>query len=1027
MVDDTRSGVSSVNTEALEAIVAELVTKPRHEKVRGHLLRLLTDGLGADATSIDFERPLPEVRGRVDALLGRTVFEIKSDLIRERNDAERQLGSYLPQREAETGQRFVGIATDGAEFRVYMVRDGRLDELGQFKPKVNEPRALLAWLESVVALSDEIPPDVISIQRELGRHSIAYHRAIREIGALWNDLKDDPEANLKRDLWNRLLRVAYGTDIEAPALFFQHTYLTIVAKAIATVALLDTLPGSGATLLEGKDFRDLGIVGAVESDFFDWVLLHPRGGDLVMEIARQANRFRLRDIQVDILKGLYESLIDPEQRHDLGEYYTPDWLAERICEVAIRDPLNERVIDPACGSGTFLFHAIRRLLAAAQAAGISPAEAITRAEEKVTGIDVHPVAVIFARATYLLALMPTLQQDRPDSLSVPVYLGDALQWNAREFMNLHDLEIIVPAPGEAVRAEGGTISVEDSGERVVLRFPMNLAREPGLFNETLEEMLSLAGREQSIDSLTAWLARRGIADGPDLRMLCETYGAFRALQAQGRNHIWGYVARNLSRPIWLATEQQKADVVIGNPPWLDYRAMNPAVQRRFREEMKAAGLWAAKTHGAAFDLSAYFFARAVHLYMRQSGRIAFVMPYAAMTRKAYEPFRRGAFKAHGHIGAQVRFTDAWAFPQPDVEPLFKVPSCVLFAERSPLARPLPRQVQFFSGHLPRRDARPEEAAAALTGRSGPWPADEGLGGSPYRKSFRAGAKLDPRRLVLVEPVQAGRLGSNPSVPLVRGRTGSLDKKPWKEVPPPQAPVEAEFLRPIYLGESIAPYRLLRPVLGVIPWDEQSRELLTSDKASRRGYSRLSSWLATAERLWHEHGKGRTSFAEKIDYYHLLSTQFPIRGPRIVYSKAGINAAAAVVRDDRAIIDHMLYWARVESEGEGQYLTVIFNSEATRARVERYQAMGQWGARHFDKVMFNLPIPKFDSNIKLHRDLAVVAERAEKVAAAVPLKEGEHFTRARKRIRDALRADGVADELDKLVERLLSDKPQQIAA
>jgi hypothetical protein len=90
-------------------------------------------------------------------------------------------------------------------------------------------------------------------------------------------------------------------------------------------------------------------------------------------------------------------------------------------------------------------------------------------------------------------------------------------------------------------------------------------------------------------------------------------------------------------------------------------------------------------------------------------------------------------------------------------------------------------------------------------------------------------------------------------------------------------------------------------------------------------------------------------------------------------------------------------------------------------------MGQWGARHFDKVMFNLPIPRFDPTMKLHRDLAAAADRAEKVAAIVTLEEGEHFTRARKRIRDALRADGVAGEIDQLVERLLETKPQQIAA
>ena len=183
-------------------------------------------------------------------------------------------------------------------------------------------------------LSEEIAPDVPSIRRELGRESVAYLRAMREIEALWNGVRDHPEAKLKRDLWNSLIRVAYGGDVDAPSLFFQHTYLTPVAKAIATVALLDVLPASGAALLAGTGFRDIGVIGAVESDFFDWILLHPRGADLAMEIARHANRFRLRDIQVDILKGLYESLIDPEQRHDLGEYYTPDWLAERICKAA---------------------------------------------------------------------------------------------------------------------------------------------------------------------------------------------------------------------------------------------------------------------------------------------------------------------------------------------------------------------------------------------------------------------------------------------------------------------------------------------------------------------------------------------------------------------------------------------------------------------------------------------------------------------------------------------------------------------
>src|ERR1019366_1579326 len=111
-----------------------------HEKVRGNLLRLLTDGLGAASEDITFEQQLNRfrVRGRIDALLGRTVFEIKSDLRREKKDADRQLELYIRDREAETNRPWIGVATDGADYYVAMLRDDKLLELGTFKPKADE-------------------------------------------------------------------------------------------------------------------------------------------------------------------------------------------------------------------------------------------------------------------------------------------------------------------------------------------------------------------------------------------------------------------------------------------------------------------------------------------------------------------------------------------------------------------------------------------------------------------------------------------------------------------------------------------------------------------------------------------------------------------------------------------------------------------------------------------------------------------------------------------------------------------------
>ena len=310
----------------------------------------------------------------------------------------------------------------------------------------------------------DLPPRPETVKRELGRGSLAYGLARARLFELWAEVASKPEVRVKHDLWAALLEQVYGAAIADDELFIQHTYLTIVAKTMATRVLGIELP-TAQHLITGKSFQDAGISGAVESDFFDWVLIAGSPDDLVNRIAAQVARFRLREVQTDVLKGLYESLIDPQQRHDLGEYYTPDWLAARICDHVISQPLEERVFDPACGSGAFLFHAVKRILSAAQAAGMSNRQAITRCCEKVVGVDIHPVAVLIARVTYLLALgEDTLQGDRP-TISIPVYLGDSLQWNTAGF--LAEREVLVNVP------DGPTLHFPHAVARALLSTPLS--------------------------------------------------------------------------------------------------------------------------------------------------------------------------------------------------------------------------------------------------------------------------------------------------------------------------------------------------------------------------------------------------------------------------------------------------------------------------------------------------------------------------------------------------------------------------
>jgi hypothetical protein len=443
--------------------------------------------------------------------------------------------------------------------------------------------------------------------------------------------------------------------------------------------------------------------------------------------------------------------------------------------------------------------------------------------------------------------------------------------------------------------------------------------------------------------------------------------------------------------------------------------MSADLQKRFKELAKAERVHVGGKFGTQSDLSALFTVRSVALYLRSGGRIAFVMPLAALTRGQFERFRSGSF-----AGARIAWDEAWTMND-DVQPLFPVPSCVVFGRRRATSKALPDKVRAYSGVLPYRDAPEAIADKCLTVEEGaPKPA-EGVfkGGSSYRASFRQGATLVPRMLCLVERKAMGRVGGNPDAPSVASRRSTQEKQPWKSLAGVEHQVEAEFLHPVLLGESILPYRVFRPFEGVVPVTKEGA-VLDATAAANRGFAGLHGWMTAAEKIWDDNADSDMKLIERWNYHNELGAEFPIKKLRVVYAKAGTLPAACVIRDDASVIDHMLYWAVPASEAEAGYLTAILNSETARARISKLQARGQFGARHFDKVMFTLPIPRFDAKSALHEELAATAREAERIAAEVELPEAVKFQRARALVRKALLDAGVASRIDKLVARLLGD-------
>lgn len=980
-------------------------------------------------------------RRRIDILTGATVIEVKKELTAAiRNEAEPQLKGYISNRIELTGGRYNGILSDGRTWALYELdpASGELAERSELViSAVEDLDRLVSWLSAVLATDHGLTPTPQMIEERLGVASPAYAQDHAYLTGLYDALIDDATVGIKRSLWARLLRSALGTGFDATQgrLFIDHTMLVIEATVIAHALMGFTeeeLMADPAAMLEGGKFTEHDIHNAVEAGFFDWLLVHPDGRKFIRQLIRRVAVFDWDKAQHDVLKHLYESVVNSATRKTLGEYYTPDWLAEAVIEHAVgEDVLDTRVLDAACGSGTFVFHAVRKYLAAADAAGYDPIKAISGVQSHVFGLDIHPVSVALARTTYLMALGPRLT-GRRGTITVPIFLGDAVQWASDASVAADTIKIPVEAHDLAnTAAEPTLIDIEQT-----LVFPLSSIDDPGTFDRLTTALTDLAqtvtDKSKKRPSAASILSSFSISpSSDDGKILTETFNLLCDLHAEGRDHIWSFFVRNQVRPLWFSLPGRKVDVLVGNPPWVSYRHMTEAMQSKFQTFCTQRNLWHGRALATHQDLVALFIVRACELYLRDGGTFGLVTPLAVLDRQQYEGFRTGSWGTY----ERGEITEWWDLEKVRPQP-FPVPAGAAFgirhaydgvgidsADEPPHGSPNTK-----TAFVGRTGATWEITAPRFTrtteaciGRS----ADD-TAVSPYSEVARQGANLVPRYLFLVDRVAGGgRLGHATNKQPIASHRSSGENLPWKDRPDLHGSVEKQFIRTTLLGESIAPFRLLNPVETVLPL-ANGQVMVQSSIDKNPG---LAQWWGAANAEWDAHKTGQNrarniTLTQQADHMGKLTRQLNGAKHRVLYTKSGNTLAAARISDPEHIVDHLLYWIPARNESEAVYLTAVLNAPAVTAAVAQYQSRGLFGARHFDKYVWLLPIPQYNGQLQLHQKIVELGRQAEEVAVAVDIRPDVKFQAARRLIRQALIAEGVLGAIDAVV-RLWLSAPSEI--
>lgn len=602
---------------------------------------------------------------RIDMLCGRVVTEYKAPGVLATaagyDSALEQAKDYIEQLSVEFGEPvsdYFGIVLDGQHVG-FVHHDPEHGWLLSARQEWNE-RGALAVLERFRAHSKH-PLDAEKIAEALGPQSLP---AKALLPPLVEALRDPTgKTSLLFSEWQRLFGQAVGTEAhqypgvvdwaaklgvainaqdrtELSRLFFAlHTYYALVIKVI-TADVVGTIRSRSLTLfaqqlqsatpaerlemvrqLENNVlFERFGISNFMEGDFFAWYLEQFDGkvAEGVAVLAGAVTQFEpstplLSPSKVtDLYKRLYQGLVPDRIRHDLGEFYTPDWLADYVLErVGFTATPRARLLDPACGSGTFLVRAIKALRAGG---GIQPRELIAHVRDhNLVGFDLNPLAVTAARANLILALIDELAGTE-ETLSLPVYLADSIYSPELE--------------------QGSYVYRLDTDRgRLEMRFPDALVRSDDFGNvlREVEQFMFEDGDKPRAEDLpaTSLVVRYGLVD---------FYRQIWELDEQEWNKVWCRIIGNR----FAAVVVGKFDFVVGNPPWVVWSNLPASYREAVKHVCDRYNIFSddAWVGGIESDISTVMTYAAADRWLRTSGALGFVITQSVFKTKSAQGFRR---------------------------------------------------------------------------------------------------------------------------------------------------------------------------------------------------------------------------------------------------------------------------------------------------------------------------------------------------------------------------------------------------
>jgi SAM-dependent methyltransferase len=838
--------------------------------------------------------------------------------------------------------------------------------------------------------------------------------------------------------WVRKAGLTVNTPEEAERFFFAlHTYFALLVKLIAWLALSrhlavklgvpsfgelisadsDTLHRRLRELEEGGIFRAFGLTNLLEGDFFAWYLFawDKPIEDAIRELLKRLDEYDPATLSIhpeesrDLFKKLYHYLLPREIRHNLGEYYTPDWLAQRLLnqvdsEFFTADPhknerrlreklLNTRWLDPACGSGTFLVLIIARMKELGRALFINETELLNAILRNVVGFDLNPLAVLTARVNYLLAIADLLEHRRGE-VTIPVYLADSVRTPAMR------QDLFIKGAYEFPTAIGtflvpAVLCTKERFDRFcnILDESVRAQISPDAFVSRIEKELKLAPPE--------W--QQGDAD-----LAREVYERILNLHRQGMNGLWARLLKNNFAPLTVG----QFDYIVGNPPWVNWEHLPDRYRRSIAPLWKRYGIY--ETEGlktilgpSKKDISMLMAFTVTDGLLRAGGKLGFVITQSVFkTAGAGQGFRQFRIpQPNGKfVPLRVLHVDDMVSLQP-FEGASNRTAVMVLEKGKPTTYPVPYTVwRKVKGARFTYDSTLEEVTNATvrlnfvaepvnpSDPTSPW-----LTARP--KAIKAIRKvLGKSDYKAHEGVNTGGANAVYWVDIVYKRPDGLvvvrniTEGAKVKVDEVTEPIEPDLLYPLLRGRDVQRWKAEPSAYIIMPhtieteWNAIAEGELQKLFPRTYGYLwRFRDTLLERRSGWYQKAKDRLPF-----YIMFAIGTYTFAPWKVVWREQASTMTASVVgpKDGKPVVpDHKLMLVDCASEDEAHFVCASLNSSIGQMVAVSYAVEIQMNPH----ILEHIRIPRFDPKNPVHlrlAELSMQAHEAAKIGDEMRLREIE---------------------------------------